>query len=189
MDTNPWNHKWSESRSEMFGSLGMKEPMNALSALFMGLYVLSDMLQTTQPINKLLKASIIINLGASFVAHATYNRTAIKLDGLSMTIPLLLLAIYYKDYLVALGLFLFLFTSTSADFTLGLLYILYISRGKLKNHTKVSCAILLILVSTLLWWIDQSSDIIESYWYVNLHSVWHIGCAYGLLILIDQIQW
>ena len=136
--------------------------------------------------------SIVINLFSSFIAHATYNQLAILLDGMSMVFPIIILAIYYNNYGIALLLFFLMLQNTSIGFVIGLLYLLYISKNKIIkviNTNNVMCASVLIIISTIGWFIDQNTNLTKRYWFVNLHSLWHIGCAYGLLMVIDNIIW
>ena len=107
MTINRWENQWGESRSLTFNKYGIKEPINALSSLLMGIYVLYDIYYTNINMNKLLKFSIVINLFSSFIAHATYNQLAILFDGTSMTFPIVILAFYYNNYCISL-LLLFL---------------------------------------------------------------------------------
>jgi len=189
MTINRWENQWGESRSLTFNKYEIKEPINALSALFMGIYVLYDIYYTNINMNILLKFSIVINLFSSFIAHATYNQLAILFDGMSMTFPIIILAIYYNNYCIALLLFFFMLQRNSIDFVVGLLYILFISKDKIININNIICGSVLIIISTIGWLIDQNTNLTKIYWYVNLHSFWHIGCAYGLLMLIDNITW
>ena len=136
--------------------------------------------------------SIAINFFSSFIAHATYNQLAILLDGMSMVFPIIILAIYYNNYGIALLLFFLMLQNTSIGFVIGLLYLLYISKNKIIkviNTNNIMCASVLIIISTIGWFIDQNTNLTKRYWFVNLHSLWHIGCAYGLLMVIDNIIW
>ena len=192
MTINRWKNQWGESRSLTSNKYGMKEPINALSSLLMGIYVLYNIYYTNITINKLLKLSIAINLFSSFIAHATYNQLAILLDGMSMVFPIIILAIYYNNYGIALLLFFLMLQHTSIGFVIGLLYLLYISKNKIIkviNTNNIMCASVLIIISTIGWFIDQNTNLTKRYWFVNLHSLWHIGCAYGLLMVIDNIIW
>lgn len=45
-----------------------------------------------------MKNLIILNLVFAVIAHSTYNDIAIKLDGLSLAIPILAICYYYKWY-------------------------------------------------------------------------------------------
>ena len=91
--------------------------------------------------------------------------------------------------LEALLLLFLMLQRNSIDFVVGLLYILFISKDKIININNIICGSVLIIISTIGWLIDQNTNLIKIYWYVNLHSFWHIGCAYGLLMLIDNITW
>ena len=68
---NEWDHKWGESKSILFNHLGIKEPINALSALIMAIFIYTKMNKNLS-VDNILKFFVLIvifkrNFNCSFM--------------------------------------------------------------------------------------------------------------------------
>ncbi len=188
-----WTKRWAESSTTK--TFGLYEPVNALSSYIASMYVLKDIKKNhkktkTKTLKKILKFSVFTNLICSFLAHGTYKKIWIKLDGITMTIPIIIVTLYYKHHNIAALLLYLMFKNTHTAFTIGIIYIFFIvynnkcknKKKKLKKITK------LIFLATMCWWLDQTKlfkMITNKYKFINLHSMWHILCTIGLMKLIN----
>lgn len=183
MNITDWSNNWSESKfAHIFP---IKEPVNSLSSLAMALYIIKTLTRTVS-IQNLLKFSIIFNLLSSFVAHATYNHTAIFLDGFSMIIPILLILIKYGNFLTVLFICGLLFYSFNYSFGFGLLIVIYILKDKIKHQEKFEKGIYSMIVAILCWILDTN---FHNFWFLFGHAFWHVLMSIGILNFIESIQW
>jgi hypothetical protein len=186
---NEWDHKWGESKSILFNHLGIKEPINALSALIMAIFVYTKMNKNLS-VDNILKFFVLINLISSSLAHSTYNKNYITMDGITMLLPLLYISLYYKQYVISIILiYCIINDNITIGFILGILYVLIISQNKISNKNSFNFNVVLLLLAVTLWIIDQKINITERYWFINLHALWHIFATISFINIIDIIQW
>jgi len=195
-----WHNKWGETESITFNLYGIKEPVNALTSFIMMFYVFMyiktpifkrDLILAENNINvdNILKYCIIGNLFFSFIAHATYNNFCIKMDGFSMIIPLMFLAWFY-NHIYSVFILLAFINKTEPAFIIGIVNVLYITQNKIINESDLIYSLGIVIFAWFMWIIDQKyKSIVRSFWFINLHSFWHIFCTLGLVRLIDNIQW
>ena len=181
-----WGKEMSETRSITYNLYGIKEPINTLSCIVAIVYVLYNYEK-----NKILKNLIILNLVFAIIAHSTYNDIAIKLDGLSLALPILAICYYYKWYKELFVLCLFFLFCLKIEreglvMIVGLIIIFYNKKNDIinKNNFKKGC--ILCIISFILRLLDEAYP---DYWWFYLHSVWHILMTIGLVMIIDSIKW
>ena len=184
-----WGKDMSESRSPFYNFLGIKEPINSLSALI----GISLVLLSFNNNCNFLKICIIINLLCAILAHATYNYYAIKLDSITMVIPILYIFIYnswYIElsiiYLLIKFMCLFVKWRQSMIFAAGLLILPFKKYNDVLNINTFLFGILVCILGAICRILDQN---MINKWYYYLHAIWHVMMTIGLLFLIDSIKW
>ena len=183
MNITDWSNNWSESK--FAHTFYIKEPVNSFSSLAMALYIIKTFNRTIS-IQNLLKFSIVFNLLSSFVAHATYNHTAIFLDGFSMIIPILLIIIKYEYFLAAIFDCGLSFYNFNYSFAFGLLIVIYILNDKIKHQEKFEKGIYLMIVAILCWILDTN---FHYFWFLFGHAFWHVLMSIGILNFIESVDW
>ena len=184
-----WGKEMSETRSPLSNFYGIKEPINSISALSGIIYILLYYFQY----NITLKLYVIINLLFAFIAHSTYNYLAIKLDGISLALPIFHIFLYYNwynEFIILLGLISlfrqFIQIRVGMIFAAGIMIIPFKKYNDIICYDSFCISILICCGSAICRILDQ---MYTQYWYFYLHSIWHFGMSIGLVILIDSLQW
>lgn len=184
-----WGKDMSETRSPLYNIYNIKEPVNTISALIGILFVLFYNINC----NISLKLCIIINLICATIAHSSYNDIAIKLDGITLVLPILYIFINYKWFTELLIIFYimiilcnFMKPRISMIFSIGLLILPFKKYNYVISINHFILGITICLFAAICRILDQKY---KEYWIFYLHAIWHIFMTIGLVYLIDSIKW
>lgn len=192
-----WKGRWSESCApdvlDLSTYTDAYEPINAVTSFAMIYYVACDIKywhrasKSRNIISPILRFGIMVNLMISYLAHSTYNFTAILLDEYTI-IAMIVFYVTFRTKKVPQNTIFFILSDQLGYIVSTIDCVSYmiedIDRLPRKDQYTAYKSIQYALLALGIWFADQWW---HSLWFLYGHAIFHIVFTYNVVRLINTI--